>query len=77
MTKLAKKTAKNQLTLPKAVVDRFPGTDYFEVIAEENRIILRPVRLDGADEVRKRLARAGVRSADVQAAIAWARGDRS
>ncbi len=28
---LAKKTVKNQITLPKSIVDRLPKTDYFEV----------------------------------------------
>ena len=31
---LAKKTSKNQLTLPKEVADKFPGTDYFDVRVE-------------------------------------------
>ena len=47
MTTLAKKTSKNQLTLPKAVVDRFPGVDYFEVSADADRILLKPVRFGG------------------------------
>ncbi|MCM2270198.1 MAG: AbrB/MazE/SpoVT family DNA-binding domain-containing protein [Thermoanaerobaculia bacterium] len=73
MPTLAKKTSKNQLTLPKAVVDRFPGVDYFDVTAEGDRIVLRPVRVGGADEVRERLAAAGIDFADVTDAIAWAR----
>jgi len=28
---LAKKTVKNQITLPKAVITRFPGVEYFDV----------------------------------------------
>lgn len=39
---MAKKTSKNQLTLPKAIVDRFPGVDYFDVREEDGRIILSP-----------------------------------
>jgi virulence-associated protein VagC len=73
MPTLAKKTSKNQLTLPKAVVDRFPGVDYFDVTAEGDRIVLRPVRVGGADEVRERLAAAGIDFDDVTDAIAWAR----
>jgi virulence-associated protein VagC len=41
---LAKRTVKNQITLPKAVADRFPGVEYFEVRAEDDRIILEPVK---------------------------------
>jgi hypothetical protein len=28
---LAKKTSKNQITLPKAIVQQIPATDYFDV----------------------------------------------
>lgn len=76
MTTLAKKTSKNQLTLPKAVVDRFPGVDYFEVSADEDRILLKPVRLGGGDEVRERLADAEIGPADIAAAIRAARQRR-
>ena len=37
---VAKKTSKNQLTLPKAIVDRFPGVSYFDVREEDGRIVL-------------------------------------
>jgi len=40
---LAKKTAKNQITLPKSIVDRLPKTDYFEVSLRGEEILLRPV----------------------------------
>lgn len=76
MTVLAKKTSKNQLTLPKAIADRFPGVDYFEVAADGDRIVLRPVRVGGADEVRRRLAAAGLGPANVTDAIEWARRRR-
>jgi virulence-associated protein VagC len=76
MPTLAKKTSKNQLTLPKAVVARFPGVDYFEVSAEGDRIVLKPVRVGGADEVRERLAVAGIDLSDVSDAVAWARRRR-
>jgi len=41
---LVKKTSKNQITLPKEVLKRFPSTEYFEVRAEEDRIVLIPVK---------------------------------
>lgn len=71
---LAKKTSKNQITLPKAVAARFPGVDYFDVSEVDGRIVLAPVRPSRANEVRDRLARLGVTSEDVADAVAWARG---
>jgi hypothetical protein len=35
--RLAKKTSKNQLTLPKAIVEHFPDVDYFNVREEGGR----------------------------------------
>lgn len=70
---LAKKTSKNQLTLPKAVVAHFPGVDYFDVRAEDGRIVLVPLRPSRADEVRATLEQLGIAEEDVAAAIEWAR----
>lgn len=70
---LAKKTSKNQITLPKAVVSRFPGVDYFEVSEEDGRIVLQPVRPSRADEVRAKLAQLGIVPDDVKRAVKWAR----
>lgn len=70
---LAKKTVKNQITLPKAIADRFKGVEHFEVSADDDAIILRPLRRSRAGEVRARLAALGVDEADVAEAVAWAR----
>jgi len=70
---LAKKTVKNQITLPKAVVTRFHGVDYFDVSTDGECIILRPLQRSRAEEVRARLAQLGVDESDVSAAISWAR----
>jgi hypothetical protein len=71
---LAKKTSKNQITLPKAIVADFAGVDYFEVSSENGRIMLKPVRTRQAEEVRDKLAALGIRDGDVDAAIRHARG---
>jgi hypothetical protein len=73
---LAKKTVKNQLTLPKRIADRFPATEYFDVRVENDSIVLRPVRPEGIEEVRRKLARLGITDGDVRKAISWARGKR-
>lgn len=70
---LAKKTSKNQLTLPKAIVSRFPGVDYYEVSAENDAITLRPVRTGGAEAVWAKLETLGIKEADIEHAVRWAR----
>jgi bifunctional DNA-binding transcriptional regulator/antitoxin component of YhaV-PrlF toxin-antitoxin module len=70
---LAKMTVKNQLTLPKAVVSRFGGVEYFDVSTDGSSIVLRPLQRSRADEVRERLAELGIQEQDVAAAVNWAR----
>jgi len=70
---LAKITAKNQLTLPKAVTNAVGPTEYFEVEARDGQIILTPVRIQRADAVRAKLAELDLQEQDVLDAVAWAR----
>ena len=70
---LAKKTTKNQITLPKKVVARFTGVEYFDVSTDGTCIILRPLQKSRADEVRTRLAQLGIDDEDVTTAISWTR----
>ncbi len=77
---LAKKTSKNQLTLPKEIVKEFPDTDYFDVTVKERKIILMPVKITRADVtlegVREKLEKLGVTGKDVTEAVKWARKKR-
>jgi hypothetical protein len=70
---LAKMTVKNQVTLPKAVVTRFSGVEYFDVSTDGSCIVLRPLQRSRADEVREQLAKLGIEEQDVSAAIKWSR----
>ena len=70
---LAKKTSKNQITLPKAIISHFPDTEYFDVREEDGHIVLVPLRPSRADEVRDKLAKLGLTEADVADAVQWAR----
>jgi len=70
---LAKKTTKNQITLPKTVITRFTGVEYFDVSTDGECIILRPLQKSRADEVRAQLAELGIDEQDIAAAVSWAR----
>lgn len=71
---LAKLTSKNQLTLPRAIVQQVDA-EYFEVSTENGRVILTPVKIQRADSVREKLKALGISDDDVTDAIAWARED--
>ena len=70
---LAKKTSKNQITLPKKVVEQFPDIDYFDVRVGAGAIVLYPVDIDSADRVREKLGELGIDEQDIRDAIRWAR----
>jgi hypothetical protein len=73
---LAKLTVKNQLTIPKAIVSRFSGVEYYDVSTDGAAITLKPLRPSKADEVRQYLAGLGITEQDVTDAVAWARESR-
>lgn len=70
---LAKLTAKNQLTLPKAITQAIGPAEYFDVVTRDGQIVLTPVRIQRADAVRARLAELDLTEADVADAVRWAR----
>lgn len=74
---LAKLTSKNQITLPKAIVQQVEQTQYFEVQIENGRIMLTPMRVQAADLVRNKLAELGICERDVEDAVTWARRERA
>ena len=70
---LAKITAKNQLTLPKAITNAIGPVEYFDVQTKDGQIVLTPVRIQRADAVRVKLAALDLKEQDVAAAVRWAR----
>ena len=77
---LAKKTSKNQVTLPKKILKEIPDTDYFDVSLREGVLVLRPVTLAEPGTrlatIRKKIRDLGIRPEDIDRAIRWARGRR-
>lgn len=71
---LSKITSKNQLTIPKEVIKNFPSVEYFEIVTENGRMILKPVIINIADKARQKLIELGITENDIQDAVNWARG---
>lgn len=72
---LAKLTSKNQLTLPKSVVEAVSAAEYFDVEVRDGQIVLTPVRIQRGDAVRAKLAALGLAEPDVTDAVRWARSE--
>jgi hypothetical protein len=74
---LAKKTSKNQITLPKEIVKAFQDAEYFDVSIKDNAIRLMPVKItpiqSSLDSVREKIKKLGLTEKDVGEAIQWAR----
>ena len=70
---VAKRTTKNQLTLPKAIVEQAGLADYYDVVCDNGRIVLTPLHPGGVEAVRTRLQELGIQEDDVAKAVDWAR----
>ena len=77
---LAKKTSKNQLTLPKEIVKSFPDIEYFDVSVRDRKIVLMPVKMTPAnvtlENIRSKMENLGIAEKDVADAVKWARKKR-
>ncbi len=79
MRLLLKKTTKNQVTLPRALLAKLASTDYFEAEVAGDTLVLRPVKvveMVDIDKVRDRLRRRRVKADEVEKAVSWARKNK-
>ena len=72
---LAKLSAKNQITIPKKILEKLPPVKYFEISLEDGAIVLRPIPEDSLSltEIRKKMKKLGITEETVAEAIKWAR----
>ena len=72
---LAKKTSKNQITIPKRIVDQLPKVTYFDVELKGGVIFLKPLRLYSTDleQIRSKVKRLAISENSVAEAVKWAR----
>ena len=70
---MVKLNARNQIRLPKRLMQAVGPTDYFDVQAKDGQIVLTPVRFVAADAVRAKLAELGITETDAAAAVDWSR----
>jgi hypothetical protein len=75
---LCKRTYKNQVTLPKKVMEEFEGVEYFEARVQDGRIVLEPVKMTAMSETslekaREKIASLGLTEKDIDDAVSWAR----
>ena len=72
---LAKITTKNQITIPKKIIDQLPDVKYFDVEFKEGLVLLKPLRVYNVnlEQIRSKLKKLGLKENSVKEAIQWAR----
>lgn len=72
---LAKLTSKNQITIPKAIMENLPPVEYFNVVLREGTVILEPIQVAGTttESIRAKMRRLGLTEGSVAEAVRWAR----
>jgi hypothetical protein len=70
---LAKRTSKNQITLPKAIVGQVAYCDYFDVTLRPEGILLTPVEMNPVRQLLDAASNGPLSDADLAEAIKWAK----
>ena len=72
---IAKVTSKNQITIPKKIMDQLPGTQYFEVELRDGIVTLKPLVTYDRDlkKIRAKMKKLGLTENSVNEAVKWAR----
>jgi bifunctional DNA-binding transcriptional regulator/antitoxin component of YhaV-PrlF toxin-antitoxin module len=72
---LAKMTTKNQITIPKKIIDKLPDIKYFDVELKDGLVLLKPLKVydTNLDQIRSKMKTLGLDQNSVKEAIQWAR----
>ena len=72
---LAKITSKNQITIPKKIIEKIPDVKHFDIEFKNGVVILKPIKFfdTNLDQIRTKIKRLGLKEASVAEAIEWAK----
>lgn len=72
---ISKITSKNQITIPKKIINQIPDAKYFDVKLEDGVVMLKPLAFYDTDlkEIRSKLKQLGLKPDTVADAVRWAR----
>jgi bifunctional DNA-binding transcriptional regulator/antitoxin component of YhaV-PrlF toxin-antitoxin module len=72
---LAKMTSKNQITIPKKIIEKLPDVEYFEVELKDGVVMLKPLKVydTSLERIRTKVKKLGLQENTVKEAIEWAR----
>lgn len=72
---LAKMTSKNQITIPKKIIEQLPDVEYFEVELKDGVVVLKPLKVydTSLERIRAKVKKLRLQENTVKEAIEWAR----
>ena len=72
---LAKMTSKNQITIPKKIIEQLPAVEYFEVELKDGVVMLKPLKVydTSLERIRAKVKKLRLQENTVREAIEWAR----
>ena len=72
---LAKMTSKNQITIPKKIIEQLPAVEYFEVELKDGVVVLKPLKVydTSLERIRAKVKKLRLQENTVREAIEWAR----
>jgi bifunctional DNA-binding transcriptional regulator/antitoxin component of YhaV-PrlF toxin-antitoxin module len=72
---LSKMTSKNQITIPKKIIEQLPDVEYFKVELKDGVVMLRPLKTydTSLERIRTKVKKLGLQENTVKEAIEWAR----
>ena len=76
---LAKMTSKNQITIPKKIVNRLPdNTSHFDIEMKDGVVLLKPVKIydTSLESIRSKIEKLELKPDCVQEAVAWVRSKK-
>ena len=76
---LAKITSKNQITIPKKIIEKIPNVKHFDIELKDGIIIMKPIKLydTNLDQIRAKVKKLGLKENSVAEAIKWAKSKKS
>ena len=76
---LAKITSKNQITIPKKIIEKMPGVKHFDLELKDGVIIMKPIRFydTNLEQIRAKIKKLGLTEDSVAEAIKWAKSKKS
>jgi len=72
---LGKITSKNQITIPRKIIEKIPDVKHFDIEFRDGVVMLKPIKIfdTNLDQIRSKIKKLGLKEDSVAEAIQWVR----